>query len=155
MLEERIQDICSRMYWNDSVETFPKVCTDAEWSSKADMASSSLTKSGIGRASVQLVVDILTENMERIASTDQWAHHPETRKKIIQFSNDILRSRFHSTGMFFYDFLPFFRTKTKKNHIFKSIKLKILLNHTSLKSNVQSKSGRRVSRGQSQCWSAP
>ncbi|KAJ3331774.1 dynamin-like GTPase mgm1 [Blyttiomyces sp. JEL0837] len=98
MLEQRILEICDEVYWNDPrAINFPKICMDNLWQTRLDLTSAALTKSGVGRSSVQLVVDILMENMERIASSEQWANHPETRKKILQFSHDILRSKFHTT----------------------------------------------------------
>ncbi|KAJ3388853.1 dynamin-like GTPase mgm1 [Entophlyctis sp. JEL0112] len=98
MLEERIRDICDEVYWTDPrVAMLPKICADPVWSTRLDLTFASLTKSGVGRSSVQLVIDTLLQNMEQILSSEQFAHHPEAREQIMQFSNDILRSKFHST----------------------------------------------------------
>jgi hypothetical protein len=98
MLERRIAEICEEVYWTDPrISSLPKVCTEPLWQTRVDLTSATLTKSGVGRSSVQLVVDYIMENMERISSTEQWANHPEARQKIMQFSNEILRSKFHTT----------------------------------------------------------
>ncbi|KAJ3097868.1 dynamin-like GTPase mgm1 [Phlyctochytrium planicorne] len=98
MLEKKIGELCDEVYWTDGrILNLPKVCMDPFWQTRMELTSASLTKSGIGRSSVQLVVDVLMQNMERILSTEQWAHHPDARKKVMQFSNDILRSKFHTT----------------------------------------------------------
>ncbi|KAJ3153371.1 dynamin-like GTPase mgm1 [Irineochytrium annulatum] len=98
MLERKIRDLCDDVYWADAkVLNLPKLCADPFWQAKLDLTSASLTKSGIGRASVQLVVDVLAENMDRILSTEHWQHHPEARGRVLQFANEILRSKFHTT----------------------------------------------------------
>ncbi|KAJ3071693.1 dynamin-like GTPase mgm1 [Podochytrium sp. JEL0797] len=98
MLEERIRDISDEVYWSDPrIQQLPKLCADPAWATRLDLTSASLTKSGIGRASVQHVIDTLLENMEQMLSTEQFKYHPEARKQILQFSNDILRSKFHAT----------------------------------------------------------
>ncbi|ORY51496.1 hypothetical protein BCR33DRAFT_712540 [Rhizoclosmatium globosum] len=98
MLEDRIRDICDEVYWNDPrIQMLPKICADPVWATRLDLTFASLTKSGVGRSSVQLVIDTLLQKMEDILSTDQFAHHPEARAQILQFSNDILRSKFHVT----------------------------------------------------------
>ncbi|KAJ3015029.1 UNVERIFIED_CONTAM: dynamin-like GTPase mgm1 [Siphonaria sp. JEL0065] len=98
MLEDRIRDICDEVYWSDPrIQMLPKLCVDPVWSTRLDLTFASLTKSGVGRSSVQLVIDSLLGKMEEMLSTEQFAHHPDARAQILQFSNDILRSKFHIT----------------------------------------------------------
>ncbi|KAJ3415745.1 dynamin-like GTPase mgm1 [Chytridiales sp. JEL 0842] len=98
MLEQRIAEICDEVYWTDPrIGALPKVCADPLWQTRVDLTSATLTKSGVGRRSVQLVVDYIMENMERMLSSEQWAHHPNAREQIMQFSNEILRTKFHTT----------------------------------------------------------
>ncbi|KAJ3233171.1 dynamin-like GTPase mgm1 [Chytriomyces hyalinus] len=98
MLEERIREICEEVYWNDPrVNQLPKICSDPIWTTRLDLTFASLTKSGVGRSSVQLVIDTLVQNMEQMLSADQFAHHPEARAQILDFSTEILRSKFHVT----------------------------------------------------------
>ncbi|KAJ3011278.1 dynamin-like GTPase mgm1 [Thoreauomyces humboldtii] len=101
MLERRLLDICADVYWSDPrVANLPRLCLNdgdrAQWQARLDQSSGALTKSGVGRSSVQLVVDVLLENMERLTSTEPWVHHPNGRKKVIDFSNELLRAKFHT-----------------------------------------------------------
>ncbi|KAJ3040934.1 dynamin-like GTPase mgm1 [Rhizophlyctis rosea] len=99
MLEARLLDICENVYWEDGrVGMLPKVClSDPYWQHRLDVASGALTKSGIGRSSVQHVVDILKRNMERLTATEPWVHHVEGRQKVMDFTNELLRSKLHTT----------------------------------------------------------
>ncbi|KAL7746815.1 mitochondrial dynamin GTPase Msp1 [Sorochytrium milnesiophthora] len=68
------------------------------WVHKLNIASSLLTKSGVGRVSTQLVVDTLMSNMERLVSAEPFVHHADTRRKVLQLCNDIIRNKFHFTA---------------------------------------------------------
>jgi hypothetical protein len=100
MLEQRVLDICAEQYWSDPkmVELPKSSPEDIYWLYKLDFASAALTKSGVGRATTQLVVDVLMYNMERLASAESFAHHPETRKQIMKFASEILRTKFPATS---------------------------------------------------------
>ena len=91
MLEQRLLDLCAELYWMDSrIAELPKVSRDdLYWQYKLEMCSAALTKSGIGRTSTQLVVDVLLANMERLASMDPLNNHPETSQKVLNFTNEI------------------------------------------------------------------
>ncbi|KAL0091214.1 P-loop containing nucleoside triphosphate hydrolase protein [Phycomyces blakesleeanus] len=100
MLEERVLDICAEQYWED-----PKIADlaksspdDLYWLYKIDLAAAALTKSGIGRSTTQLVVDVLLSNMERLAKAEPFSFHPETRKQIMNFTSEILRTKFLTTS---------------------------------------------------------
>ncbi|KAI9310957.1 P-loop containing nucleoside triphosphate hydrolase protein [Dichotomocladium elegans] len=100
MLEQRVLDICAEQYWSDAkIAELPKATVDDfYWLYKIDLASAALTKSGIGRSTTQLVVDVLMSNMERLANADPFSYHPETRKQILSFTGEILRSKFLTTS---------------------------------------------------------
>ncbi|KAI9277553.1 P-loop containing nucleoside triphosphate hydrolase protein [Sporodiniella umbellata] len=100
MLEQRVLDICAEQYWNDSkIAELPKAAQeDIYWLYKVDLASAALTKSGIGRSTTQLVVDVLMSNMERLANAESFKYHPETRKHIMNFAGEILRTKFLTTS---------------------------------------------------------
>ncbi|CAO3594170.1 unnamed protein product [Absidia cylindrospora] len=100
MLEQRVLDICAEHYWSDGkIADLNKASPDdLYWLYKIDLASAALTKSGIGRSTTQLVVDVLMSNMERLANAEQFQYHPETRKQILNFTNEILRSKFLTTS---------------------------------------------------------
>ncbi|KAI9324696.1 P-loop containing nucleoside triphosphate hydrolase protein [Zopfochytrium polystomum] len=100
MLEHRLLELCRDVYWSDSGQLeglFSKTCLDASWQTRADMSSSQLAKSGVGRSSVQLVVDTLLDTMELICTEDFSKYHASTRDKLMEFSNDVIRAKFNST----------------------------------------------------------
>lgn len=99
MLEEKIMDICKEMYYDDpKVVAFPSLCLkDLVWKSKVDMSSAALTKSGIGRATTQLVVDIVLDELREIASKEPFTYHESTCNKIMDFSSKLLKKKFHTT----------------------------------------------------------
>jgi GTP-binding protein EngB required for normal cell division len=100
MLQARIIDICDQIYWSDpriGEMTEVKAKEDPYWNHKLNLASSALTKSGIGRASTQLVVDSLMQHMERLVASDPFIHHHDTRRKVLMLANDIIRHKFHTT----------------------------------------------------------
>ncbi|KAI8097931.1 P-loop containing nucleoside triphosphate hydrolase protein [Gilbertella persicaria] len=81
------------------IAELPKASSeDIYWLYKVDFAAAALTKSGIGRATTQLVVDVLMSNMERLANAESFVRHPETRKQIMNFANEILRTKFVATS---------------------------------------------------------
>lgn len=100
MLEQRVLDICAEQYWCDpKIAELPKAASDdIYWLYKIDLASAALTKSGIGRSTTQLVVDVLMSNMERLANAESFKYHPETRKQIMNFASEILRTKFLTTS---------------------------------------------------------
>ncbi|KAF7728056.1 dynamin-like GTPase mgm1 [Apophysomyces ossiformis] len=100
MLEQRVLDICAEQYWLDpKIAELPKSTSDdIYWLYKIDLASAALTKSGIGRSTTQLVVDVLLSNMERLANAEPFTFHPETRKQIMNFTSEILRTKFLTTS---------------------------------------------------------
>jgi len=99
MLEEKVMEICKELYYDDpKVAAFPSLCLkDLVWKSKVDMSSAALTKSGIGRATTQLVVDIVLDELREIASKEPFTYHESTCEKIIDFSSKLLKKKFHTT----------------------------------------------------------
>jgi len=99
MLEEKIMDICKDLYYDDpKVVAFPSLCLkDLIWKSKVDTSSALLTKSGIGRATTQLVVDIVLDQLREIASKEPFTYHESTCNKIMDFSSKLLKKKFHTT----------------------------------------------------------
>ncbi|KAI7895306.1 P-loop containing nucleoside triphosphate hydrolase protein [Mucor mucedo] len=100
MLEQKVLDICAEQYWCDEkIAELPKAAPeDIYWLYKVDFASAALTKSGIGRSTTQLVVDVLMSNMERLANADSFSYHPDTRQQIMNFTSEILRTKFLATS---------------------------------------------------------
>ncbi|KAJ8329782.1 mitochondrial dynamin GTPase Msp1 [Batrachochytrium dendrobatidis] len=99
MLESKMLKICSDIYWSDEfLSQLPREALESPyWQNKLDISSALLTKSGVGKSTVQLVVNLLTSKMEDITSSPPWSFHDEAREQILQFSAEILRSKFHTT----------------------------------------------------------
>ncbi|KAI8988664.1 P-loop containing nucleoside triphosphate hydrolase protein, partial [Pilobolus umbonatus] len=100
MLEQRVLDICAEHYWCDpKIAELPKAASDdIYWLYKIDLASAALTKSGVGRSTTQLVADVLMSNMERLANSEHFMHHPNTSKQIMNFAGEILRTKYLATS---------------------------------------------------------
>ncbi|KAL1916593.1 uncharacterized protein VTP21DRAFT_5784 [Calcarisporiella thermophila] len=110
MLQQRVLDICAEVYWSDprihdmnptnatANSSNGKAPGDEIWQHKLEVSASALTKSGIGRATTELVVDILMANAELVASSDPFRHHPETRKQVLQIVYSLLRERYLPTS---------------------------------------------------------
>lgn len=100
MLEQAALYICAEYYWTDPKigELDRAAPDDIYWLYKSELVQSVLTKSGIGRSTTQLVVDLLLGNMRRLANEESFANHPEARKQIINFTEEILRSKYLTTS---------------------------------------------------------
>ncbi|KAJ2089618.1 mitochondrial dynamin GTPase Msp1 [Coemansia sp. RSA 487] len=70
---------------------------DVYWSHQLDRASALLTKSGVGRWTTQMVVDLLMDNVTSMVDVDPFVHHPDSRAAVLNFSHAILQSKYHST----------------------------------------------------------
>lgn len=72
---------------------------ETAWKHKLEAATSSLTKSGVGRKSTQLVVDaIRSHTLRSLMSEEPLIHHPSTSDRITSFSDAILRDRYALTA---------------------------------------------------------
>ncbi|KAF9437052.1 dynamin-like GTPase mgm1 [Entomortierella beljakovae] len=104
MLEQRMLDICAQRYWSDpKISELSQLESAAEedrlyWDLQLDLASSSLTKSGVGRQTTQRVVDILTRTMEQLAEAEPFNHHPDAADTIKTMTHEILSSRSQATA---------------------------------------------------------
>ncbi|SPO45474.1 probable MGM1 - Mitochondrial GTPase related to dynamin [Moesziomyces antarcticus] len=107
-LDEKVMDILAQMYWSDARTPELAQLADARklapdqldkyWQYKLDASSSALTKAGIGRMSTQLVVDAIRTQIEHLARSEPFNHHPEAAERIVAFSSAILRERFGLTA---------------------------------------------------------
>ncbi|KAJ2727121.1 mitochondrial dynamin GTPase Msp1 [Coemansia sp. Benny D115] len=70
---------------------------DVYWDHQLDRASALLTKSGVGRWTTQLVVDLLMDSVTSMVDVEPFVHHPESRAAVLNFSHAILRGKYHST----------------------------------------------------------
>lgn len=96
MLENRMVNICMSDYWStgDSIELLGD---DESRSVKLLEASAKLTRSGVGKATVQLVSMMITESLKEITDAEPWSFHDFAREQILEFSLELLRSKFGVT----------------------------------------------------------
>jgi hypothetical protein len=99
MLEKRIVNICSATYW--SPETF-SLLLDTSTSSSISVeelnmrladASAKLTRTGVGKASVQLVIDMIVGKIQEITEATPWLYHEKARKQVFDLASSLLRSK--------------------------------------------------------------
>jgi len=92
LLDEQVLDLLAQQYWIDpKAEELGKLANDRSisaeeldvyWQRKLDHLSSSLTKSGIGRASTQLVVDAIRARLGTLANEEPLIHHPGAAERL-------------------------------------------------------------------------
>ncbi|KAJ2082444.1 mitochondrial dynamin GTPase Msp1 [Coemansia sp. RSA 988] len=70
---------------------------DMYWGHQLDRASALLTKSGVGRWTTQMVVDLLMDSVVSMVDTEPFVHHPDTRAAVLNFTHTILRNKYHPT----------------------------------------------------------
>lgn len=107
-LDERVLDILAQVYWTDprtpelaklaADNTLAVEDVDVYWSRKLDASSSALTKSGVGRASTQLVVDAIRARLATLSLEEPLVHHPSAAERVTATADAILRERFSLTS---------------------------------------------------------
>lgn len=108
-LDDKVMDVLAQLYWSDEarMKELSQLSNDSKvtpedldryWQYKLEASASALTKSGIGRSSTQLVVDAIRAQVEHLAQTEPFNHHPEAAERIVAFSTAILRDRFGLTA---------------------------------------------------------
>ncbi|KAK4058297.1 mitochondrial dynamin GTPase Msp1 [Microbotryomycetes sp. JL221] len=107
-LDEQVLDLLAQQYWTDpKAAELTKLANDsrltpeeldAYWQRKLDAISSSLTKSGIGRTSTQLVVDAIRSRLTSLAQEDPLTYHPDAADRVNATADAILRERFTLTS---------------------------------------------------------
>ncbi|GAA5939732.1 hypothetical protein JCM1841_003563 [Sporobolomyces salmonicolor] len=108
LLDEQVLDLLASQYWIDpKTPELGKLANDRAvgpedldvyWQRKLDAISSSLTKSGIGRVSTQLVVDAIRARLATLAEEEPLLYHPEATERINATADAILRERFTLTS---------------------------------------------------------
>jgi hypothetical protein len=96
LLSEQIMRSCERGYYEDEGLVGCKA-GEGEWGRKLDSVSAGLTRSGVGRASTQMVADVLLGYMQEIVDAEPWVHHPAARKTVMDITRGLIDSRFDLT----------------------------------------------------------
>lgn len=107
-IDEQVLDLLAQQYWTDpKTGELSKLGSDSRlspdeldvyWQRKLDAISSSLTKSGIGRASTQLVVDAIRARLTSLSSEEPLVHHPDAAERVNATADALLRERFSLTS---------------------------------------------------------
>lgn len=100
LLEQNVLNICAEHYWSDAkiLELAKAHEDDFYWLYKMDLASAAITKSGIGRITTQLVMNVVMNNMERLVKIEPFQYHPQVQKQIIDLTGEMLRQKFLATS---------------------------------------------------------
>lgn len=107
-LDEQVLDLLAQQYWADlKTPELDKLASNAKlsaedldlyWQRKLDAISSSLTKSGVGRASTQLVVDAIRAQLSQLANEEPLTYHPDAAERVNATADALLRERFSLTS---------------------------------------------------------
>lgn len=107
-LDERVLDVLAQMYWTDvkspelsklaGDKSITATTLEAYWQHKLDASSSALTKSGVGRASTQLVVDAIRARLTSLAVEEPLTYHDAAAERVNAVADAILRERFSLTS---------------------------------------------------------
>ncbi|KAJ1974018.1 mitochondrial dynamin GTPase Msp1, partial [Dimargaris verticillata] len=127
LLDERVMELCAELYWDDPrvkelatmspsvlkslpamhnyYQVTPASTLSADtlagqplyWQRKLERSQSLLTKSGVGRWSTHLIADTLLTNLQAMVSAKPFQFHPLAQRAIMQFSEEMLRSRYLAT----------------------------------------------------------
>lgn len=106
-LDQRVLDLLAERYWNklnsensepDLKELPSASSTDLYWVRKLDLATSSLTKSGIGRSSTALITRSLLTELDNIIDNTPLRTHPMARATVKESAQSVLNTRFFSTA---------------------------------------------------------
>jgi hypothetical protein len=99
MLDTNVINIASKLYWNHpQLPLLPTECASSSfWEHQSTISSGTLTRSGVGKETVQLITKVLEENMERLLSSEPFVFHKGAAQNIRNFSNEILKSTFRDS----------------------------------------------------------
>lgn len=102
-LDQKVLDFLANRYWKDEnlYELSSKMKNNEEmvyWHKKLELASSSLTKIGIGRLSTNLVTNSILVELDNILNKTQLKNHDLIKELITNTAVNTLNSKFYSTA---------------------------------------------------------
>lgn len=102
-LDQRVLDILASRYWKD--ENLPELSTQLNnenemmyWHKKLELASSSLTKIGIGRLSTVLVTSSILKELQNILDETQLKNHDLIKDLVNNTAVNVLNAKYYSTA---------------------------------------------------------
>lgn len=112
-LDQKVLDLLAERYWNKPFEIkshpgsepnlrelsqIANIDNDVYWHRKLDLASNSLTKSGVGRLSTSLVTTALLTEIENLVDNTQLRSHPLAKAAVLDAAKSVLSSKYYSTA---------------------------------------------------------
>lgn len=102
-LDQKVLDFLASRYWKDEnlSELSAKIKTEDSmlyWHKKLELASSSLTKIGMGRLSTQLVTNSILKELENILDNTQLRNHDLIKELITNTAVNVLNTKYYSTA---------------------------------------------------------
>lgn len=102
-LDQRVLDFLATRYWKDDnlLELSSKMKNDDEiiyWHKKLELASSSLTKIGVGRQSTMLVTNALLKELENILQATQLKNHELIKELVTNTAVNVLNAKYYATA---------------------------------------------------------
>lgn len=102
-LDQKVLDFLANRYWKDDnlYELSSKIKSNDEmvyWHRKLELASSSLTKIGIGRLSTNLATNAILQELDNILNKTQLKNHDLIKDLVNNTAVNVLNSKFYSTA---------------------------------------------------------
>ncbi|EDK39956.2 hypothetical protein PGUG_04054 [Meyerozyma guilliermondii ATCC 6260] len=113
-IDQKVLDLLAERYWNQpwsdtaihsrtepplkELSQLSNLDDDVYWHKKLDLATSSLTKLGIGRFSTTLVTTAILTEIGNLVDGTQLRNHPLARKAVIDAAESVLSAKYYSTA---------------------------------------------------------
>ncbi|QLG74006.1 hypothetical protein HG535_0F05180 [Zygotorulaspora mrakii] len=102
-LDQKVLDFLATRYWKDEnlQELSSKMSSDEEilyWHKKLELASSSLTKIGVGRLSTMLVTNAILKELENILQETQLRNHDLIKELVTNTAVNVLNTKYYATA---------------------------------------------------------
>jgi hypothetical protein len=97
MLEKKMVNLSAEHYWNAAcVAELYKDHSDVVLETKLTNISAKLTRSGVGKSSVDLVVEMIAQHVGKITSAEPWSYHSKATDQVFEFAIALLKSKYHA-----------------------------------------------------------
>lgn len=104
-LDQRVLDLLASRYWKDenleelsSKKSIKDESSALYWHKKLELASSSLTKIGIGRLSTTLVTNAILKELNNILDSTQLRNHDLIKELVNNTAVNVLNSKYYATA---------------------------------------------------------
>lgn len=102
-LDQRVLDFLATRYWKDEnlQELSSKMNSDDQilyWHRKLELASSNLTKVGVGRLSTMLVTNAILKELENVLQETQLKNHDLIKELVTNTAVNVLNAKYYATA---------------------------------------------------------